>query len=100
MAGHTVEEIQKSVKVYMGVFVVLAVLTVVTVAVSYLHLNMTMAIVVALIVASVKGSLVAGYFMHLLSERGLVFWVLGFSAFFFIVCLVIPTFTHMGYPGQ
>ena len=51
--------------VYILVFVSLMVLTVVTVAVSYLHLPVTAAIAVALVVATVKGSLVAGYFMHL-----------------------------------
>ncbi len=90
MAGHTAEEINKHIKIYMAVFAALAGLTVVTVAVSYLDLNMTMAIIVALFVACIKAGLVATYFMHLISERGLVFWVLGFTIFFFAVCLAIP----------
>ena len=30
-------------------------------------------------IATVKGALVAGYFMHLISERKLIYWVLGFT---------------------
>lgn len=90
MSGHTVEEIRKETRVYLIVFAALAVLTVVTVAVSYLKLSPMMAIVLALIIASVKGFLVAGYFMHLLSEKKLIFLVLALTVFFFIVLLWGP----------
>lgn len=76
-------DIQKEIKGYLIVGVSLLALTIVTVAVSYLHLNLTGAITVALFVATVKGSLVACYFMHLISERKLIYLVLGFTAFFF-----------------
>ena len=39
MSGHSTEDIKKSVKIYIGVFAALAVLTVVTVAASYLDLS-------------------------------------------------------------
>lgn len=90
MSGHTVEEIRKETRVYLVVFAALAVLTLVTVAVSYLKLNPALAIILALIIASVKGFLVAGYFMHLLSEKKLIFLVLGLTVFFFIVLLWGP----------
>lgn len=89
----TVEEVQKHVKTYVMVFAGLLVLTGVTVGVFYLHLEIAAAIVVALIVASVKGSLVACYFMHLISERSLIFWILGLCALFFLVLLLVPVIT-------
>jgi cytochrome c oxidase subunit 4 len=70
------------------------VLTVVTVAVSRLHLSVPLAVTVALFVAIVKGSLVAGYFMHLVSEKKLIYAVLAVTAAFFVVLLALPVLTH------
>jgi len=90
MSGHTVEEIRKETRTYLMVFGVLAVLTVVTVAVSYLKLSVGLAIMVALAIASVKGFLVAGFFMHLFSERKLVYSILLITVLFFGVLLWGP----------
>src|SRR5438132_4457714 len=90
---HGAEEIRKHVRVYIMVFVALAALTVVTVAVSYLQLDVTKSILVALAIACVKGSLVALFFMHLISERTVIYWTLLLCALFFIVLMLIPTFT-------
>ena len=65
-SDHAVD-IDRHVRVYITVFVVLMVLTIITVAISYLHLPVAAAVSVALLVATVKGSLVACYFMHLIS---------------------------------
>jgi cytochrome c oxidase subunit 4 len=86
-------DIDKHVKTYILVFVSLMVLTLVTVSVSYLHLPVHQAIAVALVIASVKGSLVACYFMHLISEKKLILWVLVLTVVFFIVLLLVPAFT-------
>jgi cytochrome c oxidase subunit 4 len=94
MSAASAEEMRKHLKVYYMVFGALAVLTVVTVGVAELHfLTVPQAIAVALAVAIVKGSLVACYFMHLLTERGMVFWILGICGLFFIVLLFIPVVT-------
>ncbi len=69
-------DIDKQVKIYITVFVALMALTLITVAVSYLHLPPAMAIAVALLVATVKGTLVACYFMHLIAEKKLIYAVL------------------------
>jgi cytochrome c oxidase subunit 4 len=87
-------EIDKHVRVYIIVFVALMVLTVVTVAISYLHLSMPVAISVALLVATVKGSLVACYFMHLISEKKLIYAVLVLTVVFFFALLALPVVTH------
>ena len=89
----SVEEVQKHVKTYVMVFASLLVLTGVTVGVFYLHLTIGAAVVVALLVASVKGSLVACYFMHLISERGLIYWSIALCAFLFIALLLVPVIT-------
>ena len=87
MAEHmTVEEVKKHVKVYVIVFGALAVLTVVTVAVSYLDFTIIPALIVAMIIALVKGGLVAGYFMHLVSEKKVIYWVLVLTVVF-LVCM-------------
>ena len=80
----TLEDVKKHVKVYITVFIALAVLTVVTVAVSYLHMPFTPALLVALAIATVKAALVALYFMHLISEKQVVLWVLLLAAVFLV----------------
>jgi cytochrome c oxidase subunit IV len=92
--SHDPAEIDKHVRVYITVFVTLMVLTLVTVAISYLDLSVPMAVTVALFVATVKGALVAGYFMHLLSEKKLIYAVLALTVAFFFVLLALPVLTH------
>jgi cytochrome c oxidase subunit 4 len=92
-SDHAVD-IDRHVRVYITVFVTLMVLTIVTVAIARLHLPVPMAITVALIVATIKGALVAGYFMHLVSEQKLIYAVLALTVAFFIVLLALPVLTH------
>ena len=91
MSEHSSEEIARHVKIYIIVFVTLLVLTLVTVAVSYLHVPIAWAITIAMIIATIKGSLVACYFMHLLSERRLILVVLAMTVFLFAVLMLLPT---------
>ncbi len=83
-------------RVYVMVFVALAVLTVVTVAISYLRLPTALAISVAMVVATVKASLVAGYFMHLLTEKKVVLWLLLLCAAFLVFLFALPLGTETG----
>jgi cytochrome c oxidase subunit IV len=96
-SDHAVD-IDKHVRIYITVFVALMVLTIVTVTVSRFHLPVPIAVTVALIVAIIKGSLVACYFMHLISEKKLIYAVLGLTAAFFLALMVLPVVTvHDGY---
>ncbi len=88
--------VKEHVRVYVMVFVALAVLTVVTVAISYIQLPTALAISVALVVATVKASLVAGYFMHLLTEQKVIIYLLVLCAAFFAFLMVLPTGTETG----
>ena len=86
-------DIDKHVKVYITVFVSLMVLTIVTVAISRFHLPVKTAVAVAMLVATIKGSLVACYFMHLMSEKKLILAVLLLTVAFFVALLVLPIAT-------
>jgi cytochrome c oxidase subunit 4 len=91
-AAHSAE-FDKHVRGYIFVFVSLMVLTLMTVGVWRLHLPVHLAIAVALAIATVKGSLVACYFMHLISEKKLILYVMALTIIFFVVLLLVPTFT-------
>lgn len=71
-----------NVKLYMGVFGALMVLTVVTVWISKFHLSIGQAVALGMFVASIKAALVAAVFMHLWGEKKLIYWMLGLTAFF------------------
>ena len=86
-------DIDRHVRVYITVFVALMVLTIVTVAVSRFHLPVPIAVTVALLVAITKGSLVACYFMHLISEKKLIYAVLALTVVFFAALIALPVFT-------
>ena len=87
------EEFKKHLSRYYVVFVALLCLTGITVGVSYLRLNRPLAITVALIIATVKAGMVAAVFMHLISERKVIYAVLILTALFFALVLLIPSFT-------
>lgn len=90
MTAHSAEEIKKETRVYVLVFVALAALTVITVAVSTLDLSVGAAVAVALFIAAIKGSLVAAFFMHLISERKLIMAVLILTLIFFLALIFLP----------
>ena len=92
MGNHA--DIDRQVRTYVIIFVTLMALTFVTVAISRLHLPTHLAVALALAVASVKGGLVAAYFMHLVSERKLIYWVLWFTVSCFIAVLLLPLWSH------
>ncbi len=88
--------VREHVRVYVVVFVALAVLTVVTVAISYLDLPTAESIVIAMIVATVKASLVALYFMHLISEEKVIIWLLALCAAFIVFLFFGPLGVETG----
>ncbi len=93
MTNDHAADIDRHVRVYITVFVSLMVLTIVTVAVSRFHLPVPMAITVALLVATIKASLVGCYFMHLISEKKLILAILALTVVFFLVLVALPILT-------
>jgi len=76
-------------RTYFGIFAALLVLTAVTVLVSYVNLGL-MNVVVALLIASVKASLVALFFMHLKGESRLV-WGFALFPILFLALILLGT---------
>jgi len=73
-------------RIYVAVWGGLIVLTGATVGVSYIDLGI-LNVVVALLIASAKASLVALFFMHLRSEHRLV-WTFALVPIFFLVLII------------
>ena len=90
MSGNSKESIEHHIKIYINVFIALAILTLVTVAVSYLEVSFIEAFFIAITVATIKGSLVLCYFMHLISERQAIIWLLVTTFVAFLILLFIP----------
>ncbi|MBI3549529.1 MAG: cytochrome C oxidase subunit IV family protein [Elusimicrobia bacterium] len=78
------------VKMYFIIFGALLVLTAATVLVSYLELPKMLGITIGLMIATVKASLVAAFFMHLKGERTLIYGFLGLTVFFMAVLFLLP----------
>src|SRR5437870_13724409 len=87
------EDVGKHMGQYYVVFVALICLTAITVGVSYLKLNRPLAIAVAMIIATIKAGMVAAVFMHLISEKKVIYAVLILTAAFFLLVLILPSFT-------
>ena len=94
--SESAEDIREHVRVYVTVFVALALLTVVTVGISYIGMRTALAICVAMVVATVKAGLVAGYFMHLITEQRVIIWLLALCAAFVVFLVFLPLSTETG----
>ncbi|MFP6571219.1 MAG: cytochrome C oxidase subunit IV family protein [Vicinamibacterales bacterium] len=98
------DHVQHHIAVYKKVAASLAVLTTLTVGVSYLDVAVPLAVTIALVIAATKGSLVVSFFMHLLEEKkpvplsrggiGLIIGSLLVTALFFLVIIFIPLMGH------
>ena len=89
------EAVRKSVRRYMTIGAALLVFTVITVGANYLHLPVAAAITLALIIASIKASMVAAVFMHLNHEKQWIYGALILTVAFFIVLIFVPLLTTM-----
>lgn len=97
--SHSPEDIKKHVRSYLAVFAALIVGTVVTVGLYYVHFEkFWVTVAVALFVASIKGTLVACYFMHLLSERRAIYSTLLVTVFFFAAMMFLFIYTRTDVP--
>jgi len=79
---------------YRKVFIFLLIGTALTVWASYMEFNVQNsiagAIFVGLTIAFIKGYLVAANFMHLNSEKKMIYWILLLTIFFLALLLFIP----------
>lgn len=88
-------EVEKNLRKYWTIGGLLLVFTVITVAASYLNLSVAAGVTVALIIATMKGSMVASVFMHLSHEKGWIYGALILTVLGFIILMAIPMFTVM-----
>lgn len=94
MGDHAVTD--RHVRSYWMVFFALLVLTVATVGAWKLEfLSPGVAVALALAIATTKASLVALVFMHLNSEKKMIYWILAITVVFFFVLLFLPILTAM-----
>src|SRR6476659_2017352 len=80
---HAAHDVSKHIRGYLLVGVTLITFTAITVALSYVNFGTQKAnITVAMLVATFKAGLVAAIFMHLASEKKMIYRILIFTAFF------------------
>ena len=87
------ESVKKSIRTYLMIGAALFIFTGITVAVNQVHLAVPMAITVALIIASMKGSMVASVFMHLNHERKWIYGTLVLTVIGFALVMLLPLLT-------
>ena len=88
-------DISRHVKIYVTVFVALLVGTVVTVAMNYMHFDsMALTVTIALFIATVKAFLVAGFFMHLISEKKAIYAMMLVTVFFFAAMMYLTVWAR------
>jgi len=82
------------------VFLVVVCTTLMMTAISFLHIGEGWTIKVALIlaIATVNAFLVAGYLMHLLSEKKLIYTVLSFTVVFVIGLFALTIYAMHDFP--
>lgn len=98
--AHSAHDIKKHVRGYWIIGFVLYVATVLTVTISKFHLPTHEAIALALLVAVVKGTLVALYFMHLIDEKKVIYAALALTVAFFALVMAIPVWQFLNvFPG-
>ena len=93
MQGTDPAVVKKAIRTYGIVGGLLLVFTVITVAVNQVHLAVPLAITVALIIATIKGSMVASIFMHLSHEKKWIYGALILTVMFFVVLIMLPNLT-------
>src|SRR5215469_10993518 len=93
------DNVAHHVRRYIYVFVALILGTIFTVWASYIRFpSREINIAVALLIASCKAFLVAGFFMHLISERKMIYAIMAFTAFFFTGLMALTLWSFGDFP--
>jgi cytochrome c oxidase subunit 4 len=93
------EHFSLHVRRYLYVFYALLFGTIVTVLASYIPFgHRSINIAVALFIATGKAFLVAGFFMHLISERKMIYGILTFTAIFFLGLMFLTLYSFADFP--
>ena len=93
MSDHA--DVSRHIRGYLIVGATLLIGTILTVLASYVELGHHWNIILALVIATVKASLVVLFFMHLISERQMIYIVMAFTVFFFVALMYLTLWsTH------
>ena len=85
------DNIQNHIKVYRNVFIALLIFTVLTVAASSIDFKLVwVGVFIGLLIAGVKGYLVAANFMHLNNEKKAIYWILILTVCFLVLLFFMP----------
>jgi cytochrome c oxidase subunit 4 len=96
---HSAEDFSHHIRRYVYVFFALIIGTALTVWASFIPFpSRAINIAVALTIASTKAFLVAGFFMHLISERKMIYAILSFTAFFFVGLMFLTLWSFADLP--
>lgn len=97
--AHSAESFSHHIRRYIFVFFALIIGTALTVWASFIPFpSREINIAVALAVASTKAFLVAGFFMHLVSEKKMIYAILAFTAFFFVGLMFLTLWSMHDFP--
>lgn len=101
MSADSPEAIKKHIKTYLTVGGILFFFTIVTVgAAVFLSFPIGLAILVALVIAGIKGGFVASIFMHLNNEKKIVYQILALTFVFFAAMMALPVLTTRNQAGR
>ena len=90
------EDVKRHVRQHVIIAVGIAIGTLMTLWASQTHFgSFGVNVAVTLAIAAVQAFFVAGFFMHLLSEKKVIYSFLIFTAIFFVVMIVITFFARM-----
>jgi caa(3)-type oxidase subunit IV len=96
MSHSEADHVRSHVPVYIGVFLALIIFSFITVALTGFHIPIVwLAVGLGLLVAIVKGSLVAIFFMHLSAEAKAIYWTLALTGVLFLPLLFLPLFAEL-----
>ncbi len=97
--AHPAESFYHHVRRYVYVFLALILGTAFTVWASFINFpSRGINIAVALVIACTTASLVAGFFMHLISERKMIYAIMAFTAFFFVGLMFLTVWSFADFP--
>jgi cytochrome c oxidase subunit 4 len=100
-AQHGHDDVASHLPTYWKVFWALIAGTVITVALYSVHFeSVAVTIAIAMFVASIKAFLVAGYFMHLLSEKKMIYGILAATVFFLIGLMALTIWGSHDQPNH
>jgi len=96
--AHDDHDVSKHIRGYLIIGATLIVGTVLTVLASYVDLGHHWNIILALVIATIKASLVALFFMHLISEKQMIYTVLAFTVIFFCALMFLTIGAYHSLP--